>query len=197
MIRAISPLNKIGSMKHNLFDHLFNPCLVGSPNETQFLTKEELLKSASITSRQLRYYTEKGAVSRPVGHTRAAKYTIKHLRQVERVVKLMREHQTSVQEIAEAYAENVPEVKASKQKLHPASSQVQKLLVYKLTSGIRIVANEDLLPTEKRLLQELLKTGKLSTIKRAALASAAATPDNHLLNQVVRSRGRKPSSRSD
>lgn len=184
-------------MRHNPFDRLFTPCLVASPTETKFLTKEQILQVTGITSRQLRYYTEKGAVSRPIGHTRAAQYTIKHLHQVELVLKLMREHQTSVQEIAETYAENVPEVKATKQKLHPASSQVQKLLIYRLTSGIRIVANEDLLPTEKRLLQELLRTGKLSIARRAEMASESLTPDLHLRKQMGPSRGRKSSSRSD
>lgn len=184
-------------MKHTVFESLLQPFLAGAPTNTQFFTKEGLLRATGITPRQLRYYTEMGAVSPAIGHTRAARYTIKHLHQVERVVSLLRSYSTSVREIAEAYAESIPGVKPAKQRYLANSAQVDKLIVHRVTEGIRIVVNENLSPTEMRLLQELLKTSKLSAAKRVALAREAITPDTRLLNELEQSRRRRASKRRD
>lgn len=181
-------------MKHNPFDRLLRPYMTRSPTETQYLPLDALLTMARITKRQLDYYIKQGAVSRPIGRTSAARYTAKHLDQINRVVDLRRKGH-SIKEIAEAYAQNIPGSSASKTKPRVGRTSPQTLIVHQLTEGIRVVVDEDLLPTEVTLLNQLLKLGKLSIERRAALANEAITRDDKVLNQEITNRRRKLASR--
>ncbi len=176
--------------KVGLLDHLFRPHLHDSPTEPRTYSRAQLLAATGITSRQLTYFMQKGAVARPMGNTRAAKYTVSHLHQVQRVVELLKKHQTTVAEVAEAYASNTPGSRAVKQPSAARPRSAEKLIVHRLTEGVRVVVDEDLLPTEKKLLAALLKVGKQVEDARLKLLDEAITREQRLREQVTSSRRR-------
>ncbi|MBY0233948.1 MAG: MerR family transcriptional regulator [Burkholderiaceae bacterium] len=171
-------------MEYGPFDRLLRPHLTEAPTEPQYLSRKELLAAADITERKLTYYIQQGAVARPIGKTRAAKYTASHLTQIQRTVELLKNHQTTVAEIGQAYASKTPGTRAALRtpKQHPQAGVRQ--VVYWLADGVSIVANENLLEMEKKLLKRVLKAGKLSTQESAQLTSQTLERGDRLLNQV-------------
>jgi DNA-binding transcriptional MerR regulator len=182
--------------KYNRLDALFRHFMTDAPTEAKLFSRSELLTAAGITSRQLTYYIQKGAVARPIGKTRAAKFTIDHLHQAQRVVELLKNHQTTVPEIAEAYASNTPGARAVKTPSLARDSSAVKLIKHPLTAGVCILVDDELLPTEKRLLAELLKVAKKFNQLRTKLALETITREQRLLDQVVPSKSRKKAARA-
>lgn len=163
-------------MHAETFKRLLDPHRTAAPTTSQVFSRKELLAAAGITSRQLTYYMQKGVVARPLGNTRAAQYTASHLHQVQRVVELLQNGQVNVSEIAEAYAPHTPGFRPTKRPPVEVPKTCVKLLVYPLTPGVRIFVDENLLPTEERLLAALLKAGKIDQRTRLKLASEALDP---------------------
>lgn len=180
-------------MRHVLSDYLLRPHMTESPTDTKFMSRTALLKATGITSRQLTYYTQRGAVARPVGKTRAAKYTVSHLHQVRRVVELLNKYQTTVAQIAEAFAGQIPSARPAKTKADPRPQSSTKLHVLRLSDGIHIMVAEELLPTEKKLLRAILKAGELVQRDRLKLATEVMTREQDLQEQVS-GRGRRSGS---
>lgn len=168
--------------------------MLAAPTQLQEMRVHELLERAGITKRQLDYYIKRRAVSPPVGQTVSARYTGKHLDQILRIKDLLKKGHT-VKEIAEAYAENVPEGRAEKTPSSVQREVAEKLIVHKLTPGIRIVVNEELHPTEVALLKELLKLGKLSKERRLKLLRETISCGDKVLNQENDVRRRTIASR--
>lgn len=173
-----------------LIDHLFRPHLYDSPTEPKVYSRSQLLTATGITSRQLSYLMQKGAVARPIGKTRAARYTISHLHQVQRAVELMTRYQTTVSEIAEAYASRTPGARAIKQPSAARPRSAERQIVHRLTDGVRVVVDEDLLPTEKKLLTALLKVGAQLEQDRMKLLDEVLTREQRLKDQVTPNRRR-------
>lgn len=182
--------------KYGLFDPVVRRYMTVSPTEPQFFSRSELLKAARISSRQLTYYMHKGAVARPIGKTRAAKFTIAHVHQAQRVVELLKNHQTTVSEIAETYASNTPGARAVKTPSAARDRSAVKLIKHPLTEGVCILVEEELLPTEKKLLSELLKVAKKFDRLRSKMVLETLTREQRLLDQVVPSKSRKKAARA-
>lgn len=168
--------------------------MFAAPTKLQEMGVGDLLERAGITKRQLDYYIKRRAVSPPVGKTCSARYTGKHLDQILRIKDLLKKGHT-VKEIAEAYAENVPEGRAEKTQPYVGRKDAEKLIVHKLTERIRIVVNEELHPTEVTLLKELLKLGKVSKERRLKLLRDTLPDGDKVLNQENDVRRRTIASR--
>lgn len=171
-------------MEHGPFDRLVRPHLTGSPTEPQYLSRAELIRKAGITERKLSYYIKQGAVARPIGKTRGAKYTASHLTQIVRTVELLKNHQTTVTEIGQAYASKTPGARAALRtpKHHPQAGVRQ--IEYQLADGVTVTANENLPEMAKKLLKRVLKAAKLSAKESAELTSQTLEGEHRLLNQV-------------
>lgn len=146
--------------KYNRPNSLYRPFMTGSPTEPKFFSRSEVLIRAGITSRQLRYYIEMGAVARPIGKTRSAKFTLNHIHQAQRVATLLKESEMTVAMIAEAYSSSTSGSRAIQTQKAPGDGSAVKLIRHNLTDGVCILVHEELLPTEKKLLSDLLKVGK-------------------------------------
>jgi len=154
------------------FDFLFQPHMYSDPTSPQYYTRAQLLAATGITPRQLHYYIQSGAVSRPIGNTRAAKYTLKHLNQVQRVLALLGEREMTVAEIAEAFAPKRSN-HARSRKPHAQPTKSTKEVIYRVTEGVRIVASDALSPSEQVILRRLLAAGQTTVRERSKLALEA------------------------
>jgi DNA-binding transcriptional MerR regulator len=144
---------------------------LAGPTNPRAYTRKELLGLTGITSRQLTYYIEKGAVDAPEGRTRAAKYTHNHVQQIRRTVDLKTRSNITVSEIAETFARRArsPGRKASSQENCQGYPKVQH--VYQVTDGISIVSSGNLLASEQAILERLKKAATSSMKERARMVA--------------------------
>lgn len=148
---------------------------LGAPDATPpRLSRTDLLKMAGITSRQLTYYIQCGAVSPPIGRTRSAAYTLDHVKQAKRV----RHHLSSemtVAQIAEAFSRGGKGLQKLRRSTAPAwPRQAQRATIYRVSEGIHVFASEELLPTETFIIKRLLKAGELTAKERLRMSGDLA-----------------------
>lgn len=159
----------------------FLELLDGAPATTpRPIEKQKLLNAAAITDRQLKYFIRCGAVSRPLGVTKAATYTSEHLAQIRRVVNLVKTKGLTVLQVAEFSAQGRKGIRAKRESPTLRPSRSTQETVYRLSEGLRVVAAGELLPSEHALLKRLLKAGETSLKERAKLASEVMTRNHRL-----------------
>lgn len=138
-------------------------------------SKQELLRRTGITDRQLKYYIKEGAVDPPIGRTRASVYTEAHCLQIVRVLKMLQSPGVTLAAVVQALSE-VKGGSGKKKDLIPTSSfGVLTQHVHSVSQGIRIVVDAKLLPSERDLLNRLLKASHVSDQLRRKLAREATT----------------------
>lgn len=164
-------------MRSTFIAQMLDPNAFAPPTDPQFIKKADLLAAAGITSRQLRYFIQMGAVARPIGKSRHAQYTVAHLQQAKRVVWELQTTDRTVAQIAEIHARKTPGVRPAKQepKVRPSTAEVS--ITYRLTAGVSVVVRDRLLPTETQLLKKLLELGKLSLRERLQMTNESLSND--------------------
>jgi len=154
--------------KPSHWEALMGGFLGAPPTQPKRISRQELLKAGGVSDRQLRYFIKCGAVRPPIGKTRGASYTLEHLSQVKRVVQLQKNGMT-VAQVAEAYAKGKRDHLRKAAPLRPSSAIRET--VYPVTNGIRVVAAEELLPSEQALLRRLLRAGETTSRERQSMMS--------------------------
>lgn len=162
-------------MNPSSFARMLGPNAFAPPTDLQFIKKADLLLAAGITSRQLRYFIQMGAVARPIGKSRHAQYTVTHLQQAKRVAWELQTTGRTVAEIAEIHAKRTPGVRPAKQEPKVRPSTGETSITYRLTEGVSVVVRDRLLPTETQLLRKLLKVGTLSLRERLRMTQESLT----------------------
>lgn len=108
---------------------------MNEPDDSRHYTAEEIAAHAAIPRRTLRYYITLGLVDRPVGETRAAYYTWRHLQQLLEVRKLTEQGLSleRIGEILEARSEPPPAARAPRPGALEIKSHVH------LANGVELV----------------------------------------------------------
>lgn len=134
-------------------------------------TADELATLANVPRRTLRYYIQLGLVDRPIGETRAAYYTWRHLRQLLEIRKLT-EQGFSLERVRELTGEAAAPAAASPHAMtrRPGSVTVQSHI--HLADGVELVVE----PGRAQLTPEGLRRFAREAI--AAYERVVASSDN-------------------
>lgn len=147
------------------FDSLMGGFAFASATEPTRVTRQKLLALTGVTDSQLSYYIRLGAVSGPNGRTRAAYYTMDHVKQVKRVVHLLKQPEWTVQQVAEAFKKSSRAYR-KEPSAKPERSAVEHETVHHINENIRIVVSQHLLDTDRVILRRLLKASEMSIKER-------------------------------
>jgi DNA-binding transcriptional MerR regulator len=133
--------------------------MVSEPEIRQY-TAEELESLSQTPRRTIRYYIQLGLVDRPVGETRAAYYTWKHLEQLLRIRRLSEEGFSLERIDALLRAGAVPGEAGAAAAVAPAPGTVTVRSHVHLAPGLELVIEPEragMAPeTLRRLVRELL-----------------------------------------
>lgn len=150
----------------SVFEALLQGSFGAPQTESRRMSRDQLLRGAGITARQLTYYIRNGVVSPPVGRTRSATYTVDHQKQIRRVLAELAKGKT-VREIAEVYASGSRTQELKRQAV-AASRQgaIRSATIHFVCDGIFVVAYNELLPSETAVLKRILKAGERTLKER-------------------------------
>lgn len=134
------------------------------PTEPRSFSREELLKLTGITPSQLNYYVREGAVSKPIGRTRAARYSMGHVEQIRRVIDQLTIPGWTVGKIAEAAARTKTGRKAWSAPKSPGTVVTEN--AYSVSENVRIVVRQEPLAIEKDLVNRMIKAAEMTMKER-------------------------------
>ena len=120
--------------------------------DQQKFNLEELCKLTDFSVRTVRYYMQLGLVDRPVGETRAAHYTQKHLDQLI-LIKRLTDSGISLERVGEVMAGGDPPISTARKK--PGSIEVKSHLFIAPGIELQISAEEAGLSPEQ--LRSMIK----------------------------------------
>lgn len=140
-----------------------------APAPDQTYTSEDLCTLTDVSRRTLRYYISIGLVDRPIGETRAAHYTQRHLEQLLRIRKLSNAG-LSLERIGELLGGAPEEVPIR----HPAPGAVSVRSHVQLAPGLELVLD----PQEAGLSPEQARHLIRHLMEAAQIALFGADPDN-------------------
>ena len=123
-------------------------------NETKF-SLDDLCKLTDFSTRTIRYYMQLGLVDRPIGETRAAHYTQKHLDQLI-LIKRLTESGISLERVGEVLAGGEPPVAVKHRQ--PGSVDVKSHIYLAPGVELQISAEEAGMSPEqlRTLMKELI-----------------------------------------
>jgi len=131
--------------------------------DPQKFSLDELCTLTDFTARTVRYYMQLGLVDRPIGETRAAHYTQKHLDQLV-LIKRLTDSGISLERVGEVLAGGEPPV--STKRRQPGSIEVKTHLHVAPGIELQISAEESgLSPEQVRALIKELMTATQKVLK--------------------------------
>ena len=156
--------------KREIMGLIFNPLAQLNAVDALNLTCQDVLTKSGLTRRQLTHLIKNGAVDRPSGNTRAARYSAIHVAQAKFAAKQMRDGVATAAQLGDARLGKVTKKTGRVLKSQP-STECRQENVYQVTPEIRIVTAAALGPTERKILSRLRMTAKLTTAERYKLTN--------------------------